>query len=227
VKLYCGLDIADTSVYQARDRAASLRGSAGFTAVFNTLDCYSHPLSHVLDKDMLSNRFDVVSMQFCMHYAFESVSKVRMMLENVARYLRVGGRFVGTIPNASLLMEQLDAMSPESDLSFGNAVYKITFESKKHALFGQRYHFFLLDAVEDVPEYVVHWDNFAQLALEHNLHLIERKEFHEIFMDERDHRDYGALLKKMKVVNDEGESQMDEDQWEAANLYIGFAFEKR
>jgi mRNA (guanine-N7-)-methyltransferase len=263
VKLYCGLDIAETSVFQARDRASSLRAASGFTAVFNTLDCYSHPISRVLDKEMLSRPFDVVSMQFCMHYAFESVSKVRMMLENVARYLRVGGRFVGTIPNASLLMsvllssflkpfihqanrEQLDGMSPESDLSFGNTVYKITFEDKKHSLFGQRYHFFLLDAVEDVPEYVVHWDNFVQLAQEHNLHLIERKEFHDIFMDQREHRDYGALLKKMRVVDDEGESQMDEDQWEAASeylspilfirvffdsgyidLYIGFAFEKR
>ena len=104
VKFYCGLDIAETSIYQARERAASLRSAAGFTAMFDTLDCYSHPLSRVLDKDMLSKPFDVVSMQFCMHYAFESVSKARMMLENVARYLRVGGRFVGTIPNASLLM---------------------------------------------------------------------------------------------------------------------------
>ena len=48
--------------------------------------------------------FDNVSMQFCMHYAFESASKVRMMLENVTRYLRVGGRFVGTIPDSDLLL---------------------------------------------------------------------------------------------------------------------------
>jgi mRNA (guanine-N7-)-methyltransferase len=100
-----------------------------------------------------------------------------------------------------------------------------------------------LDAVEDVPEYVVHWDNFVQLALEHNLHLIERKEFHDIFMEERDNKDYSQLLKKMKVVDDQGESQMDEDQWEAASeffcrylwrrlnlaidVYIAFVFEKR
>ena len=48
--------------------------------------------------------FDVVSMQFCMHYAFESVQKARMMLENVTRWLRTGGVFVGTVPNAELLM---------------------------------------------------------------------------------------------------------------------------
>lgn len=48
--------------------------------------------------------FDNVTMQFCMHYAFESPSKARMMLENVTRYMRIGGMFVGTIPDSSLLL---------------------------------------------------------------------------------------------------------------------------
>jgi hypothetical protein len=43
-------------------------------------------------------------MQFCMHYAFESASKARMMIENVSRYLRKGGVFIGTIPSADLLL---------------------------------------------------------------------------------------------------------------------------
>lgn len=43
-------------------------------------------------------------MQFCMHYAFETASKARMMLENVSRYLRPGGVFFGTIPNPDSLM---------------------------------------------------------------------------------------------------------------------------
>ena len=103
-ELFVGLDIAETSISQARERATSLRSAGGFRAEFFTLDCYSRPLSDVLDKTMLEKPFDVVSMQFCMHYAFENISKVRMMLENVARYLRPGGRFVGTIPNASWLL---------------------------------------------------------------------------------------------------------------------------
>jgi len=34
-------------------------------------------------------------------------------------------------------------------------------------------------------------------------------------------------MSSLKVVDSNGESAMDEDQWEAANIYIGFAFEKR
>lgn len=61
------------------------------------------------------------------------------------------------------LRERLDALPPSAaDLSFGNAVYRIRFEDRQsRPLFGHRYYFFLKDAVEDVPEYIVDWDNFV------------------------------------------------------------------
>lgn len=52
---------------------------------------------------------------------------------------------------------------PEDDeeLRFGNSVYYIQFDERKHkGMYGHRYRFFLTDAVEDVPEYLVNWDNF-------------------------------------------------------------------
>lgn len=39
-----------------------------------------------------------------MHYAFETIQKARCMLDNVSRFLRPGGVFVGTIPNSDLLL---------------------------------------------------------------------------------------------------------------------------
>lgn len=61
---------------------------------------------------------------------------------------------------------QLDALPPNAtDLSFGNAVYRIKFDDRNsRPTFGHRYSFFLQDAVEDVPEYIVHWDNFVRYA---------------------------------------------------------------
>ena len=99
-----------------------------------------------------------------MHYAFESVAKVRCMLMNATRWLKPGGVFVGTIPNAEQLLTRLDQIPADSpELSFGNSVYSIKFESREpRPLYGHRYSFFLQDAVEDVPEYVVHWDAFVQ-----------------------------------------------------------------
>ena len=64
-----------------------------------------NPLDVIVPKQLLMERpFDVVTMQFCMHYAFQSISKARMMLENVSRYLRRGGTFVGTIPDSRNLL---------------------------------------------------------------------------------------------------------------------------
>ncbi|EJD05943.1 mRNA-methyltransferase [Fomitiporia mediterranea MF3/22] len=238
VRFYVGVDIAEISVDQARSRYMSsaaanpLKSTSRFNAFFAAIDCFSHSLSEVPNMPIPPDAppFDVVSMQFCMHYAFESVQKARVMLENVTRWLRRGGRFVGTIPNDKFLLERLDALPPDqdrSDLSFGNSVYKIKFDDRERKpVFGHRYSFFLRDAVEDVPEYVVHWDNFVQMASEYHLQLIYKSEFHDVYAEHFEHPEYGQLLQRMKVVDSRGESQMDEDQWEAANVYIAFAFEK-
>ncbi|KAI0695410.1 mRNA capping enzyme-domain-containing protein [Cerioporus squamosus] len=225
---YVGLDIAAVSVDQARQRHAGSRG-ARFTAEFFALDCYTHVLSDALPPHLLSTPFDVVSLQFCMHYAFESEAKARTMLRNVATWLRPSGMFIGTIPDAQQLMDHLDLLPEDAkELSWGNSVYKIRFEDRHNRpMFGHRYWFYLQDAVDDVPEYVVHWDNFVRMASEYGLELVYKKEFHQIFEEHSELPEFAPLLQRMHVVDSNGESQMDEDQWEAANVYVGFAFEKR
>ena len=53
--------------------------------------------------------------------------------------------------------------SDATELSFGNSVYKVRFDQREERpLYGFRYHFYLKDAVEDVPEYVVNWENFVK-----------------------------------------------------------------
>jgi mRNA (guanine-N7-)-methyltransferase len=161
---YMSLDIAALSVDQARGRWDSLPRASRFDATFTALDCYSEPLIHGILPARLAEPFDVVSMQFCMHYAFESEAKAHCMLRNVTQWLRPGGIFLGTIPNAEQLLTRLDQMPADAPgLSFGNSVYSIKFESREpRPLYGHRYSFFLQDAVEDVPEYLVHWEHFAQ-----------------------------------------------------------------
>jgi len=153
------------------------------------------------------------------------------MLENVTRWLRKGGVFVGTIPNDKLILERLDALPPTQDLSelqFGNSVFRIRFDDRdRRPVFGHRYWFFLQDAVEDVPEYMVRWDHFLQMASEYHLYPLYKAEFHDVYAEHCEHQEFGPLLQRMKVVDANGESQMDEEQWEAANMYIAFAFEKR
>ncbi|KLT41949.1 guanine-N(7)-methyltransferase [Cutaneotrichosporon oleaginosum] len=227
IALYVGMDIAATSIDQARERWQTMRGNR-FEAFFAAHDCYSNPIHEALPPQYtVRELYDNVSMQFCMHYAFETPAKARMMMENVSRYLKRGGVFIGTIPNSALLLHRLEEL-PEGELTFGNTCYHITFSEREHkGLYGHEYRFYLEDAVEDVPEYIVDWDNFVALAREYGLELIYRKTFNDILQEEQGSRDFGPLLGRMGVINESGESAMDSDQWEAANLYMGFAFEKR
>lgn len=93
------------SIIQANNRWNDLKVDR-FDAWFSQLDAYHYPLEKAasLPPEALSRGFDVVTMQFCMHYAFETQEAVHQMLDNVARYLRKGGRFIGTIPDETFLM---------------------------------------------------------------------------------------------------------------------------
>jgi mRNA (guanine-N7-)-methyltransferase len=217
IDLYVGIDQADVSIHQARERykAMARRSKYIYQAEFIVKDCYGHSLEEVpavknvgFDKNIRERwgggGFDVVAMMFCMHYAFESEEKARCMLLNVSASLKRGGKFIGVIPNSDVLSDKvnefhrrksgaavaddddddwdpeksLDApkaddqeSKPEDDeeagpLSWGNSIYQVKFPGKlpKDGVFrppyGWKYFYFVEEAVEQVPEFVVPWEAF-------------------------------------------------------------------
>ena len=133
VDLYVGVDPAEISIEQARERYAQMsrKGAGGrggfrggrpqrtFDAEFFVQDAFGQSLGdlsfirEVGFDDAGGSRwggggFDVVSMMFCMHYAFESERKARGMLQNVASTLKKGGRFIGTIPNSDIIRSKVE-----------------------------------------------------------------------------------------------------------------------
>jgi mRNA (guanine-N7-)-methyltransferase len=218
VEAYVGLDPADVSVHQARERyrAMARKSKFLFRAEFVVRDCFGASLEDVpavkaigFDRN-IANRwggggFDVVSMMFCMHYAFESEEKARCMLMNVAGSLKRGGKLIGVIPNSDVLSDHVnefrrrksgavevdddDDWDPEKSLdapkspsgagaparddddeagplSWGNSIYEVKFPGKLpvdgvfRPPFGWKYFYFLEEAVEQVPEFVVPWEAF-------------------------------------------------------------------
>lgn len=122
VELYVGCDPADVSIKQAKDRYAQMQKKSRrlFHAEFFAKDCFGEWLGDIpIIKDVgidpsvgpgnaMSQRWggggwDMVTMMFCMHYAFESEAKAKGMLRNVAGALKKGGRFIGCIPNSDIL----------------------------------------------------------------------------------------------------------------------------
>jgi mRNA (guanine-N7-)-methyltransferase len=315
VDLYVGLDPAEVSIDQARERYRSMasRGGGGgrggrgghnrrppriFDSRFHVKDCYAETIGDIdivrqvgfSEATVSSSRgFDVVSMMFCMHYAFETEAKARQMLKNVSGALRKGGRFIGTIPNSDVITSKVTAFNermeekkkakaaaaaepkdasadapkdttpepsspPQEDgeleegeereegeekeegeaeetANWGNDIYRVRFPGPTpedgifRPPFGWKYNFFLHEAVEEVPEYVVPWEAFRALAEDYNLELQYHKPFGEVWETEKDDRELGALSERMGVRDRvTGKLLVSEEEMEAANFYVAFSF---
>ncbi|KAA6413021.1 MAG: mRNA cap guanine-N7 methyltransferase [Lasallia pustulata] len=306
VELYVGLDPAEISIDQARERYVQMRGGGlpirgggrggrgrggmaqrTFQGEFFVKDCFGEWLGDIpiiqevgIDGSVgpggagaISARwggggFDVVSMMFCMHYAFESEAKARGMLRNVAGSLKKGGRFLGVIPNSDIIrakVEEFHRKRPKlpadgsasgestaaqgsnqkaegaeagevSDLAYpewGNSIYRVRFPGKTpedgvfRPPFGWRYSYFMEEAVEEVPEYVVPWEAFRALAEDYNLEQQYRKPFLDVWQEEKDDRILGPLSERMGVrERNGGPLLVSDEEMEAASFYHAFCFYK-
>jgi mRNA (guanine-N7-)-methyltransferase len=298
VDLYVGLDAAEVSIEQARERYRNManprgggrggRGGRGghqqrrppqlFDARFHAKDCFAETIGDLdivrqvgfTTSSVSSHRgFDVVSMMFCMHYAFESEEKARQMFKNVSGALKKGGRFIGCIPNSDVISSKVIAFNKrleekrkakadgtatatepnttdpsatkedgeleegeaEETASWGNDIYRVRFPGATPAdgifrpPFGWKYNFYLDEAVEEVPEYVVPWEAFRALAEDYNLELQYVKPFAEVWETEKDDRELGALSERMGVRDRvTGKLLVSDEEMEAASFYVAFCF---
>lgn len=216
IDLYVGLDPADISIDQARDRYAQMKSGRGprsrrgpiFHAEFVPKDCFGEWLGDIPivqevgieasvgpGGSLMSSRwggggFDVVASMFTIHYAFESEEKTRQMLRNVSGCLKKGGRFLGVSPNSDIISTKVadyhtkrkereaakkkeDAEPEDGEVKdddkraeWGNEIYRVRFPGATpedgvfRPPFGWKYSYFMEEAVEEIPEYVVPWEAF-------------------------------------------------------------------
>jgi mRNA (guanine-N7-)-methyltransferase len=66
-----------------------------------------------------------------------------------------------------------------------------------------------------------------RLAAEYGLQPVFKETFHSLFELFSQHPDYSAMLSRMGVVNEANESELTEEQWEIADVYVAFAFVKQ
>lgn len=118
-------------------------------------------------------------------------------------------------------------------LEWGNGVYRVRFPDKTpedgvfRPPFGWKYSFFLHEAVEEVPEYVVPWEAFRAIAEDYNLEMQYHKPFDEIWRTEKDDDILGPLSERMGVrERGSGRLLVTDEEMEAASFYVGFCFYK-
>lgn len=98
-----------------------------------------------------SERFDVISVQFALHYMFETEASALTFFRNIGDRLMPGGVFMGTIADGNILIRNLRNLPNAEDCEFGNSLYRVRFypESKARQWrmgqypFGIKYNFHL------------------------------------------------------------------------------------
>eukprot|EP00898_Chlorokybus_atmophyticus_P007400 jgi/Chlat1/7661/Chrsp64S00561 len=209
ISYYVGVDIAQGSVYDAADRYNKFQRPLSFPAKLYVADTTQVPMNEILTEDA---PFDVCNCQFAFHYAFANEGRVRKALRSISSLMRPG------VPG----------------LEFGNSIYHIRFDDR-HAdkifpdddPYGIMYAFTLADAVSGLPEYLVHFETLAALAEEYGLELVLRANFHEFFNDMKGNTEYSKMMQGMSVIEHRGRgSRLSYEEWDAAYLYLVFAFKK-
>ncbi|KAI5091078.1 mRNA cap guanine-N7 methyltransferase [Silurus meridionalis] len=254
-RLVCA-DIAGVSVEQCQQRYTDMKRRSHpneriFTAEFITADCSRELLSEKLSDPEL--QFDVCSCQFVYHYSFESQQQADTMLRNACERLRPGGFFIGTTPDAYELVKRVEQSDSNS---FGNEVYRVTFQKKgDYSLFGCQYDF-NLEGVVNVPEFLVYFPLFVEMAKKYNMRLVYKKTFQQFFDEKIKDEGNKTLMQRMQALeqypaDDRGRLVCDsvkeyehaerraqrpgvslplgtlsKSEWEATSIYLVFVFEK-
>ncbi|MBA0783598.1 hypothetical protein Gotri_001291 [Gossypium trilobum] len=110
VGYYVGIDIAEGSIEDCRTRYNGdadhhqRRKKFTFPARLICGDCFEVRLDRVLADDA---PFDICSCQFAMHYSWSTEARARRALANVSALLRPGGTFIGTMPDANVIVKKL------------------------------------------------------------------------------------------------------------------------
>uniref|UniRef100_A0A7N0TZY0 mRNA (guanine-N(7))-methyltransferase n=1 Tax=Kalanchoe fedtschenkoi TaxID=63787 RepID=A0A7N0TZY0_KALFE len=167
-----------------------------------------------------------------MHYSWSNEARARRALANISALLRPGGTFIGTMPDANVIIKKL---RKAEGLKFGNNVYSIHFDEefadkkfKSSSPFGIKYNFHLEDAV-DCPEWIVAFNVFKKMAEEYDLDLVLVKNFHEFVYDFMKKPDFVELVRRLGALGDgsSDEINISPDEWEVAYLYLAFVLRKR
>ncbi|SCU77943.1 LADA_0A02982g1_1 [Lachancea dasiensis] len=237
ISQFIGIDISNASIVEAQKRFSSM-GNLDYQVILVTGDCFGESLG-VAVEPFPECRFpcDLVSAQFCLHYAFESEEKARRTLLNVTKSLKIGGYFIGTIPDSEFIRYKLNKFSKDVEKpSWGNSIYKVTFENNDYQVnnyefsppFGQMYTYWLEDAIDNVPEYVIPFESLRSLADEYGLELELQMPFNTFFVQEIPKWiDKFSPRMQEGLQRSDGKFGVEGDEKEAASyFYTVFAFKK-
>lgn len=253
-EVYVGVDVSPQSVLECRARAeeSRRRGGRPRVALVLTRSMLEEDLPDVVARALAAAAtgggqqgnngnegpapvFDVISIQFAVHYGCGSEADLSRLLRTVDRLLAPeGGTLLLTSIDARCLRRHLQERQKQedgadadagADAAFGNAVYRVALSPEAAAAapaldrLGLRYTFSLSSAVEACDEFVVHVPTLRHLAQEEaGLRLARHVNFGRLVHECLPR--FGHLLEPLQV------GQVSPEEWEAVQLYSALVFQR-
>jgi len=161
----------------------------------------------IMKRAFLSKfQFDVVSIQFAIHYMFESEITIRTLLQNVTDNLKVGGYFIGTSLDGERVYELLKGQDKAEGLVGDDLLWKIqkNYELKKWEKskpnVGHEIEVFVSTIGIQHKEFLVNYEYLKDLAKEYGLEMVSIRGFGEIYEDAiKAGSEYDEDLKNMSI----------------------------
>ena len=208
-----GIEIVRESVDTARDLYRKAKGvKPNITYIWGdsgklifpdfdaALDGYNKGL---MKKTILSKyMFDVVSMQFAIHYLFEDEIKLRTFLQNVSDNLRVGGYFIGTSMDGKRVYDLLKGVKKPVEGMVGDDLlwriekrYDVKVWDSKKPMLGHKIEVFVSTIGIPHEEYLVNYDYLGKICGEYGLRVDFVRGFGEDYGDYKG--EYEGEISKM------------------------------
>ena len=131
------------------------------------------------------NNFDVVSCQFCLHYYFESETKLNNLIQNIKDNLKIGGSFIGTCFDGKKVFDSLKGKKEIIGEKNGDTLWKIKKEYKirtftdKKPYFNTKVSVFVKSIGNYHDEYLVNFKYFEKIMNKNGFKMVSLKSFEE------------------------------------------------
>lgn len=140
---------------------------------------------------LFETKFDVVSIQFALHYMFEDKKSLHSFAKNVADYTKLGKYFIGTCYDGKMIYEELkDKKSGEKkELYVGNKkIWHVTklyeddenkFMEDEEESLGYKIKVYQETINKDFKEYLVNFDYFVKVMQDYGFSVYDELQMHE------------------------------------------------
>ena len=170
-----------------------------------------------VNSNYSSNKFDIISMQFAIHYTFKDDTMLNNLLTNIKDNLKPGGLFIGCCFDGNIVYNKLKDKPMDGFIdgfSEENLIWRIRkkYDNLKGNLnldtansIGMPIDVYLHSIGKTVTEYLVNYEYLKRKLSEIHLIPIESHLFLDIFNKYKDKHDFKELLSNMDKNSSEKE----------------------